>query len=57
MPQCSHGIPYECKCNLCVKEALERVRTEVQNPPLEATPEQRHEFYQDCFRRVHPNDK
>lgn len=22
--KCSHGVPYECKCEMCYKEAMER---------------------------------
>lgn len=51
--KCSHNVPYECKCQDCVSEALKRVLKYVQEPAPTATPAQREAFWASAFRQAH----
>ncbi len=50
--RCSHGIPYECKCKMCVEEALQKVRTVAQQPVLPATPRMIEDFWVSAYRQT-----
>lgn len=50
--RCSHGVVYESKCHKCVEEALARVRNLPQQPPVDATTEQKAAFWQSVYTRT-----
>jgi hypothetical protein len=53
---CSHGIRYECRCSMCLEEALRRVRTQPQSPQpkapqLEVSEQERKDFWVNCYKQ------
>lgn len=50
--KCSHGTPFEIKCDGCFKDAVSRLRTMSQQPVPEATKEQRQEFWGKQYRQA-----
>jgi len=50
--KCSHGMPFECKCEQCLRDALSRLRTMSQQPAPEATREQKQEFWGKVYRKA-----
>ena len=50
--KCSHGLPLECKCEGCFKDAVSRLRTMMDQPVPEATKEQKQEFWSKVYRQA-----
>jgi hypothetical protein len=52
--KCSHGLPYEVKCSLCFKEAMERVSAMKKEPiePAEPFTEEWDRFWVGCYNQV-----
>ena len=50
--KCSHGTPFECKCQGCFDDAVSRLRTMIAQPLPEATKEQKQEFWGRVYRQA-----
>ena len=50
--KCSHGTQFEHKCAGCLKDAVSRLRTMLDQPKPEATREQKQEFWGMVYRKA-----